>query len=68
MAHESLARMAEARGVPLQQQVAEAMSVLPIRRMVKPVEVASYVKFLVGPGGECITGQGIDISCGSVMV
>jgi hypothetical protein len=36
--------------------------------MVKPEEVASYLKFLIGPGGECVTGQGIDISCGSVMV
>ncbi len=68
MAHQSLARMAAARGVTPQQQTQEALAVLPIRRMVKPEEVASYLKFLIGPGGECITGQGIDISCGSVMV
>ena len=68
MAHDSLARMAAARGVTAAQQTQEALAVLPIKRMVKPAEVASYLKFLIGPGGECITGQGIDISCGSVMV
>lgn len=68
MAHQSLARMAAARGITPQQQTQEALAVLPIRRMVRPEEVASYLKFLIGPGGECITGQGIDISCGSVMV
>jgi NAD(P)-dependent dehydrogenase (short-subunit alcohol dehydrogenase family) len=68
MAHESLSRMAEAQGVSLQQMTAQALSVLPIRRMIKPIEVAQYIKFLVGPGGDAVTGQGIDISCGSVMV
>lgn len=68
MAHESLSRMAEAQGVSLQQMTAQALSVLPIRRLIKPVEVASYIRFLIGPGGDAITGQGIDISCGSVMV
>lgn len=68
MAHESLSRMAEAQGVSLQQMTAQALSVLPIRRLIRPVEVASYIRFLLGPGGDCVTGQGIDISCGSVMV
>lgn len=68
MAHTALSRMAQARGITLQQQTAESLGVLPIRRMIRPQEVASYLKFLMGPGGECITGQGIDISCGSVMV
>ncbi len=40
----------------------------PVRRMIKPEEVAAYVEFLVGPTGDVLTGQGIDISCGSVMV
>lgn len=68
MAHDGLTRMAEHRGVPLQQMTAQMLAQQPIRRMAKPQEVASYVKFLLGPGGDCITGQGIDISCGSVMV
>jgi 3-hydroxybutyrate dehydrogenase len=68
MAHESLARMAESTGQNLQQATQAALNQLPIRRMIKPSEVASYVKFLVGPGGDAITGQGIDLSCGAVMV
>ena len=68
MAHESLQRIAEASGQSLQQVTQGALNTLPIRRMVRPSEVASYVKFLVGPAGDAITGQGIDISCGGVMV
>lgn len=68
MAHDALGRIAEARGVTLQQQTAQALNILPIRRMVKPAEVAAYIQFLIGPGGDCVTGQGVDISCGGVMV
>lgn len=68
MATEAIARMAEKRGVPVQQMTQMMLAQQPIRRMAKPAEVASYIKFLIGPGGDCITGQGIDISCGSVMV
>ena len=39
-----------------------------VRRMIKPSEVAHYVQFLLGTQGDMITGQGIDISGGSVMV
>jgi len=39
-----------------------------VQRMIKPSEVAQYVQFLVGTQGDAITGQGIDISGGSVMV
>ncbi len=68
MAHDAMTRMAEHRGVPLQQVQTQMLSSQPIRRMAKPQEVAQYLKFLIGPGGDCITGQGIDISCGSVMI
>lgn len=68
MAHDSLNRIAQASGVSLQQATAKALAEQPLRRMVKPAEVAAYIKFLIGPGGDAITGQGIDISCGSVMV
>lgn len=68
MARESLGRLAQRLGRPLQQVTAEQMALQPIRRMLKPEEVAAYVQFLIGPGGEGITGQGIDLSCGSVMV
>ncbi len=68
MAQESLQRNADAQGVTLQQAMQAALNQLPIQRLIRPSEVASYVKFLVGPGGDAITGQGIDLSCGSVMV
>jgi 3-hydroxybutyrate dehydrogenase len=68
MANEVLTRMATERGVTLQQQTSEMLSGQPIKRMAKPQEVASYLKFLMGPGGDCVTGQGIDLSCGSVMI
>ncbi len=68
MAHESFGRMAQLTGKPLQQVMAEQLKLQAIRRMIKPEEVASYVQFLAGPGGDAVTGQGIDISCGSVMV
>ncbi len=68
MANESLTRIAAAQGVTLQQATQNMLKVLPIRRMIKPSEVAAYVKFLIGPTGDAITGQGIDISCGSVMI
>jgi NAD(P)-dependent dehydrogenase (short-subunit alcohol dehydrogenase family) len=51
-----------------QQVTAEQLKNQPLRRMIKPDEVAAYVQFLAGPGGDAITGQGVDISCGSVMV
>ncbi len=68
MAHEGMARIAQLSGKTLQQVQAEQLSMQPLRRMIKPEEVAAYVQFLIGPGGDPITGQGIDISCGSVMV
>jgi len=68
MAHAALSRIAQRTGGTLQQATANALNTLPIRRMVKPPEVAAYLKYLIGPGGDCITGQGIDISCGSAMI
>jgi 3-hydroxybutyrate dehydrogenase len=68
MARESLARIAAKTGQTLAQVTAEMLGRQPIRRMAKPEEVAAYVQFLVGPGGEAVTGQGIDLSCGAVMV
>jgi 3-hydroxybutyrate dehydrogenase len=68
MAHEALQRMAQARGENLQQVTARMMNAQPIRRMVKPSEVAGYVKFLLSPSADAITGQGLDLSCGQVMV
>ena len=68
MAHDSLSRMAKATGKNLQEVTAEMMRQQVVRRMIKPSEVAHYIQFLVGTQGDAITGQGIDLSGGSVMV
>jgi NAD(P)-dependent dehydrogenase (short-subunit alcohol dehydrogenase family) len=68
MAQDVLRRLAAERGVSLQEITNEMLGGQPFARMVRPAEVAAYVDFLLGPGGEAITGQGVDISCGSVMV
>lgn len=68
MAHDVLKAMAAASGRTLQQVTSEIMREQVVRRMLKPSEVAQYVSFLVGTQGDAITGQGIDISGGSVMV
>jgi NAD(P)-dependent dehydrogenase (short-subunit alcohol dehydrogenase family) len=68
MAHDVLSRMAQSSGQTLQQTTAAMMASQPIRRMIKPTEVGAYAKFLLGPGGDAITGQGIDLSCGAVMI
>lgn len=68
MAHTGMQRMAKTQNKPVAQVMKEMLADQPIRRMIKPSEVAAYIHFLVGTGGDAITGQGIDISCGSVMV
>lgn len=68
MARASIAAIAAKRGVSAEKELQIQMDMLPVRRMVKPEEVAAYVDFLVGPTGDVLTGQGIDISCGSVMI
>ncbi len=68
MARDALQSMAQAAGETLQQVTAQQIGQQPVRRMIKPIEVAAYLEFLIGPGGDAITGQGIDISGGAVMV
>ncbi|MBP47287.1 MAG: hypothetical protein CMH53_05060 [Myxococcales bacterium] len=66
MARAAINRRAEKTGESVSDVAAKYIGRQPIRRMVKPLEVASYIEFLMGPGGDAITGQGIDISCGMV--
>jgi 3-hydroxybutyrate dehydrogenase len=68
MAHDSLRRIAASSGQTVQKVTVDMLGAQPVRRMLKPSEVARYVAFLVGPQGDGITGQGIDMSCGSFMV
>ena len=68
MAHDSLQRIAASTEQSVQKVTVDMLGAQPIRRMLKPSEIARYVAFLVGPQGDGITGQGIDMSCGSFMV
>ena len=68
MARASMQAIADKRGISLEKVMQQQLDGQPVRRMIKPEEVAAYVEFLVGPTGDVLTGQGIDISCGSVMV
>ena len=67
MARDSLKRMADHAGMSLADMTRRQMDQLPVRRMVQPQEIALYIEFLLSPAGEVITGQGIDMSSGSVM-
>ena len=68
MARASMQAIADKRGVSLEKVMQAQMDAQPVRRMIKPEEVAAYVEFIVGPTGDVLTGQGIDISAGSVMI
>ena len=68
MAHQGIKRIAAQRDEPVQQVMQRVLGAQPVKRMIKPSEVAAYIQFLVGTGGDAVTGQGIDISCGQVMV
>ena len=68
MARASMQSIADKRGVSLEKVLQQQMDAQPVRRMIKPEEIAAYVEFLVGPTGDVWTGLGIDISAGSVMV
>ncbi len=67
MARTALEGIANASERTLQEVTADQLRSQPVRRMIKPIEVAAYLEFLMGPGGEAVTGQGIDLSGGSVM-
>jgi len=68
MARAGMEAIAEASGRSFDEVRQRSLRALPIRRMIDPAEVAEYAHFIAGTGGAAVTGQGIDISCGSVMV
>lgn len=39
----------------------------PLRRLVRPEEVAAVVSFLAGPDSSAVTGQDLNVANGSVM-
>ncbi len=65
MAQEGLQGIADGLGMSKSQFYDIAMQSVPLRKMSEPEEIANLVVYLVEQ--ESITGQAIDINCGSVM-
>jgi sorbitol-6-phosphate 2-dehydrogenase len=64
---ERFRRRAEATGVSYEQAMADKINVSPLRRLVKPEEVASVVSFLASDGASAMTGQAVNVTCGVEM-
>jgi 3-hydroxybutyrate dehydrogenase len=67
MAKDGMASGAAAMGITVDEFKAQAMSRVPIGRMIQPDEVASLVKFLASPSTSAITGQTYNICGGQTM-
>jgi len=67
MALEGMASGAAAMGITLEEFRQQAMSRVPIGRIIQPDEVATLVKFLASPGTSAITGQTYNICGGQTM-
>ena len=67
MAKEGMASGAAAMGVTVDEFARQAMSRVPIGRMIQPDEVANLVKFLTSPHASAITGQTYNICGGQTM-
>jgi NAD(P)-dependent dehydrogenase (short-subunit alcohol dehydrogenase family) len=67
MALQGMTAGAAAMGITLEQFKKQAMSRVPIGRMIQPDEVASLVKFLASPATSAITGQTYNICGGQTM-
>lgn len=65
MAQEGLQGIADGLGMSKSEFYDIAMQSVPLRKMSEPEEIANLVAYLVDQ--ESITGQAIDINCGSVM-
>jgi len=67
MALQGMASGAAAMGITAAQFKEQAMSRVPIGRMIQPDEVATLVKFLASPATSAITGQTYNICGGQTM-
>lgn len=65
MSQEGLQGIADGLGISKSEFYDIAMQSVPLRKMSEPEEIANLVAYLVEQ--ESITGQAIDINCGSVM-
>ena len=67
MALQGMSSGATAMGITVEQFKEQAMSRVPIGRMIQPDEVAALVKFLASPATSAITGQTYNICGGQTM-
>ena len=54
------------RGITVDELAALRAESIPIGRECEPEDIAAMVAFLVGPGGDAITGQSINVDGGLV--
>lgn len=59
-------KQAEARGISLEQLLEEEASVLDLRRIAEPIEVARVAVFIASPAASYVTGQNISVDGGMV--
>ncbi len=57
---------AEAEGIPLE-QMRKSWRDVPMKRFIRPQEVASAVKFLCSPESSAMTGQALNVTGGFIM-
>ena len=67
MAHEGIAKMAEAMNKTHEEAIAIALKAVPLRRMNEPEDIAGMLSWLVSDDANGVTGQGLDINAGSWM-
>jgi len=67
MALQGMTSGASAMGITVEQFKEQAMSRVPIGRMIQPDEIATLVKFLASPATSAITGQTYNICGGQTM-
>jgi NAD(P)-dependent dehydrogenase (short-subunit alcohol dehydrogenase family) len=58
---------AKARGIPVEEQIKEGLSVVSMRTMVTPQQISDQIVFLCSERGRTISGQAISI-CGDVQM
>lgn len=67
MARQGMEAGAQAMGIDVDGFYRQAMSMVPIGRILRPDEVAELVAYLVSPQAAGMTGQGLDLNGGSFM-
>lgn len=68
MAREGMEAGARAQGIDVTAFHDQAMRLVPLGRMLRPDEIAASVRYLLSDAADGMTGQGIDLNGGSVMV